>query len=231
MRLYTELSSSDCDGTRLPSPMLNVAKPTDFQRRTSSDALSASSPENSTTFFPNPLFPLNRRAPLRRHRKDLTVYRSINALTGLDRGCLNRIENTRQELAKARYPVDSPHVIASLSFGFWVSLLGPGGFMDRTTRTKANYEMTLWRPALRRAFPHAGKISRKGAHMPLDYLRTFRNRIAHHEPVFSRHLEKDYQSILEIAGWIAPHMCPWIEAHSRVPAMLAVPRDSAEIRL
>ena len=79
MRLYTELSSSDCDGTRLPSPMLNVAKPTDFQRRTSSDALSASSPENSTTFFPNPLFPLNRRAPLRRHRKDLTVYRSINA--------------------------------------------------------------------------------------------------------------------------------------------------------
>ena len=153
-----------------------------------------------------------------------------NALTGLDRGCLNRIENTRQELAKARYPADPPHVIASLSFGFWVSLLGPGGFIDRTTRTKANYEMTLWRPALRRAFPHAGKISRKGAHMPLDYLRTFRNRIAHHEPVFSRHLEKDYQSILEIAGWIAPHMCPWIEAHSRVPAMLAVPRDSAEIR-
>ena len=80
MRLYTELSSSDCDGTRRPSPMLNVAKPTDFQRRTSSDALSASSPENSTTFFPNLLFPLNRRAPLRRHKKDLTVYRSINAL-------------------------------------------------------------------------------------------------------------------------------------------------------
>ena len=80
MRLYTELSSSDYDGTRRPSPMLNVAKSTDFQRRTSSDALSASSPENSTTFFPNLLFPLNRRAPLRRHKKDLTVYRSINAL-------------------------------------------------------------------------------------------------------------------------------------------------------
>ena len=41
--------------------------------------LGASSPENSTTFFPNLLFPLNRRAPLRRHKKDLTVYRSINA--------------------------------------------------------------------------------------------------------------------------------------------------------
>ena len=60
--------------------MLNVAKPPDFQRRTPSHALSAPPPENSTTFFTNLLFPLNRRAPLRQHRNDLTVYRSINAL-------------------------------------------------------------------------------------------------------------------------------------------------------
>ena len=90
--------------------------------------------------------------------------------------------------------------------------------------------MSLWRPALRRAFAHAGNISRKSVHMPLDYRRTFRKRTAHHEPVFSRNLGKDYQSILESSGWIAPHMRAWIEAHSRVPAMLSVPRDSGEIR-
>ena len=39
---------------------------------------------------------------------------------------------------------------------------------------------------------------------PLDYLRTFRNRIAHHEPIFGRHLAADYTSILEVAGWICP---------------------------
>jgi hypothetical protein len=38
----------------------------------------------------------------------------------------------------------------------------------------------------------------------LDYLRTFRNRIAHHEPIFGRHLAADYTSILEVAGWICP---------------------------
>ena len=106
MRLYTELSSSDCDGTRRPSPMLNVAKPTDFQRRTSSDALSASSPENSTTFFPNLLFPLNRRAPLQRHKKDLTVYRSINAVVEsffglLKRERVNRVRYRTREEARA----------------------------------------------------------------------------------------------------------------------------------
>ena len=84
-----------------------------------------------------------------------------NALTGLDRGCLNRIEHTKQELAKARYPVDPPHVIASLSFGFWVSLLGPGGFIDRNTRTKANYEMTLWPPPCGGLFPMPGRYRAK----------------------------------------------------------------------
>ena len=149
---------------------------------------------------------------------------------GLDSGCLKRVHQVKSELAKDRYPVDPPHVVASLSFGFWVSLLGPGGFIDWNTKSKANYEMTLWRPALRQAFPHASKISRKAAHAPLNYLRTFRNRIAHHEPIFTRHLEKDYESILEIAGWVAPHKRAWIETHSRVPEILAVSRDDENIR-
>jgi hypothetical protein len=90
--------------------------------------------------------------------------------------------------------------------------------------------MTLWRPALRRAFPHAASISRKNAHTPLNFLRTFRNRIAHHEPIFTRHLEKDYESILEVASWITPHKRAWIEAHSRVPELLATPRSAENLR-
>lgn len=157
-----------------------------------------------------------------------TWYDSAKA--GLDSGCLARVEQTKQGLRKDKYPDDAPHVIASLSFGFWVSLLGPGGYIDWKTKTKANYEMTLWRPALRRAFPHATSISRKNVHTPLNFLRTFRNRIAHHEPVFTRHLEKDYESILEIAAWIAPHKRAWIEAHSRVPEILGTPRNAENLK-
>jgi hypothetical protein len=59
---------------------------------------------------------------------------------------------------------------------------------------------------------------------------TFRNRIAHHEPIFARHLEQDYKNILEISGWISPQKRHWIETHSRVPEMLATPRYSRDIR-
>ncbi|MCY3878282.1 MAG: Abi family protein [Rhodobacteraceae bacterium] len=156
-----------------------------------------------------------------------------NSKTGLDGGCLARIEQTKRDLRKDKYPDDPPHppqVVASLSFGFWVSLLGPGGLIDRKTGTKANYEMTLWRPALRSAFPHAARLSSKNAHTPLNFLRTFRNRIAHHEPVFPRHLEQDYANILEITSWITPHKREWIKAHSRVLKVLATPRDSVDLK-
>ena len=44
--------------------------------------------------------------------------------------------------------------------------------------------MTLWRPALRRVFPHRTPLTRIQAYQPLNALRKLRNRIAHHEPIF-----------------------------------------------
>lgn len=152
------------------------------------------------------------------------------AAVGLDKGARAKIVQTKTDLQRDGYAVDPPHVIASLSFGFWVSLLGRGGYMDQTRTRRANYEMTLWRPALRAAFPHAAALNRSGAHTPLDYLRTFRNRIAHHEPVFHRHLQQDYQRILNVTGWISPHKRAWIEAHSRVADLLVLAPDDPAIR-
>ena len=82
----------------------------------------------------------------------------------------------RLDEAKAtlRQPVTPSRLVAELSFGFWISLLGPG--------PKKRYEFQLWRPALRKAFPTPERLLRHDVHEPLDYLRTLRNRIAHHEP-------------------------------------------------
>lgn len=151
-----------------------------------------------------------------------------NQATGLDSRAQSKVAQTKSDLQRNSYAVDPPHVIAGLSFGFWVSLLGRGGRLNPTGR--ANYEMTLWRPALRKAFPHATSLNRTGAHTPLDYLRTFRNRIAHHEPVFDRHLEQDYQNILDVMAWVCPHKRAWMEAHCRVPDILAMPKDDPNIR-
>lgn len=153
-----------------------------------------------------------------------------NAVTGLDNGANKRIAQAKSELQRSRYPVDPPHVIAGLSLGFWVSMLGRGGHMDAARSRRANYEMTLWRPALRRAFPHAKSLNRTGAHTPLDYLRTFRNRIAHHEPIFQRHLQQDYQNILDVMGWVCPHKKAWMEAHCRVPELLILPSNDPSVK-
>ncbi|MES9948961.1 MAG: Abi family protein [Candidatus Thiodiazotropha sp.] len=142
-----------------------------------------------------------------------------NAACGLDAGALKRIDSARSKLIRNRYAADPPHMIAELPFGFWVSLLGKGGRGSYPDTRKKNYDMTLWRPALYKAFPNSRR-SRSDTHRPLDYLRTFRNRIAHHEPVFNRHLEQDYRSILEVTGWICPNTADWIKHHSRVEELL-----------
>lgn len=157
------------------------------------------------------------------HRELTTKYGEDwydNPACGFDAGTLTRTEKAKSSLARGRYAIDPPHVVAELPFGFWVSLLGRGGWAAQPDTGRKNYEMTLWRPALYKAFPHSRR-NRADTHRPLDYLRTFRNRIAHHEPIFNRHLEQDYRSILEVAGWMCPKTADWIEHHSRVNELLA----------
>lgn len=101
--------------------------------------------------------------------------------------------------------------------------------MDVNRTRRANHEMTLWRLALRGAFPHASSLNRTGAHTPLDHLWTFRNRIAHHEPIFQRHLQQDYQNILNVMTWVCLQKMAWMEAHCRVPEILAMPNDDAKV--
>ena len=120
--------------------------------------------------------------------------------------------------------------MSGLSFGFWVSLLGEGGCLDAGGDSRADFEATLWRPALRRAFPHRTALSRRQAYKPLNNLRKLRNRIAHHEPIFERRLLDDHQRILDVTGWISPAARTWIERHSRVPRLLDPAHYATDVR-
>ena len=152
-----------------------------------------------------------------------------NPRAGLDDGGMRRVESLKTYLAQSsRQRVTPAQIVAGLSFGFWVSLLGNGGRIAKLNR-KANYEMILWRPALRYAFPHVRSLTRKQAHAALDQLRILRNRIAHHEPIFNRDHMEDYGLILEVTGWISPPTREWLDRHNRVHAILDAPRNSSEL--
>lgn len=153
-------------------------------------------------------------------------YANLDA--GLDRGALGRIRQALLELDHEGSTNDIPRLIATLSFGFWVSLLGSGGRLE--SGRKANYEMTLWRPALRQVFAHRATLTRRQAHGPLNELRILRNRIAHHEPIFARNLTADHARVLEVIGWLSPGIRTWTAHHSRLPTLLELPRDSGTIQ-
>ena len=142
-----------------------------------------------------------------------------NPAAGFDRSSRERIADAKIVAARAGHAVTPSRMVAALSFGFWVALLRSGGRIDRAGH-KADYEMTLWRPALRAAFPHRTPLTRPQAHRALDRLRLLRNRVAHHEPIFEQSLVEDYHRILDVAGWISADVRGWIERHSRVPALL-----------
>ena len=111
-----------------------------------------------------------------------------------------------------------------------VPLLGEGGCLDPDGRCRADFEATLWRPALRGAFPHCMDLSRRQAYKPLNDLRRLRNRIAHHEPIFERRLLDDHRRILDVTDWISPPARTWIERHSRVPLLLDASHYAKDVR-
>lgn len=156
---------------------------------------------------------------------------------GLDSLAIQKVNAAKGQIVTKGHTVTHSRMIAELPFGFWTSLLGPGGMLPATeeelaegedppTRKKANYEMTLWRPALRKSFPYRKRLPKKEARESLDYMRTLRNRVAHHEPIFQRDLHADHAQILRVTGWTSPAARAWIEEYSRVPDLLDSPRDA-----
>ena len=64
-------------------------------------------------------------------------------------------------------------------------------------------------------------VNRHGVESRVDQLYYLRNRVAHHEPIFTRDLVRDHGFLLEVAGWICIDTRDWIADRSSVPAVLA----------
>ncbi|MGI5492743.1 hypothetical protein [Microtetraspora malaysiensis] len=132
----------------------------------------------------------------------------------LDPIALQKIASAKADVDRARTVPTTGHVIASLMFVFWVSLLANSN----------DYETRLWRPALHKAFP--GYSGRRGAlHRDLYHVRLLRTRIAHYEPIHGRHLTADHATVLRVLGYLSPEVADWVRLNDRVPEVLARRRD------
>lgn len=112
-----------------------------------------------------------------------------------------------EALAELQKEVDWPSndaIVSELKYAFWVGLLGPG------------YDDTLWRKTLYAGFAVGRRRGRSAVHHRFNAIRRFRNRIAHHEPIFQRDLPKLHAEIIEGIGWMCADTSLWTAHVSRL---------------
>lgn len=105
-------------------------------------------------------------------------------------------------------------VVAELNFAFWEKTLTVG------------QDNRLWIPHLHTVFPGISAatpapVARAAAFTALQTIRHFRNRIAHHEPIFTRALADDYARIRDVIAWRRPVAADWMDKIERVTVLLA----------
>ena len=102
-------------------------------------------------------------------------------------------ETVQREAARRGAAFTGDHVVAALTFGFWVHLL--------TSR----YDNILWQGGVSRSFPHITRgMTRADVHEKVERLRDFRNLVAHHSAIFDRGPKAEYQNLVDILGLICP---------------------------
>lgn len=120
------------------------------------------------------------------------------------------VSSAISELQQAHKPIEPGRIVAATTFGLWT------GFLE------ARYDRVLWRTMLRPVFPHAPARmrSRHTLYTHLSDIRRLRNRVFHHEPVWSRpNLSVEHADIINTIGWINPTFKTITQSIDRFPAV------------
>ena len=126
-----------------------------------------------------------------------------------------RSYNQYEDIVKARKSAEEPKgVLMGTRFAFWQKML-----------TK-RHDNAIWIPYFQTTFPNAPSdvhvISlRQTLYKCVDDVRLFRNRIAHHDPIFRRPLEKDLERMDMIVRWRCEVTADWLSSINPVSRLLS----------
>lgn len=130
--------------------------------------------------------------------------------------------SARKDLLNARRCAHATEkVIPELTFVFWQSMF------------TARYDLRIWNNYLHQVLPNLNheipvKDNRLELYNKLHQIRKLRNRIAHHEPVFSRNLADDYHKIITIIRYRCNHTALWL--HQNQCVIMALDKKPKTIR-
>jgi len=121
----------------------------------------------------------------------------------------------RRDLHSARRAASTAgKVIPELKFMFWQKM-----FTGR-------YDTRIWNPHLRRVMPNLDPTKnvaalRREIYADLERVRLLRNRIAHHEPIFTRALADDYQTIRTLVMYRCAVTAAWMDGNQNATTIIA----------
>lgn len=121
-------------------------------------------------------------------------------------------------LQSRKHQKKTDKVIPELNFVFWQKML------------TARFDQELWQKHFYDIFPNIpnqnSKEDRQALYDTVDKIRKLRNRIAHHEPIFFRDLEQEYQLILKVIAYRCKPTAKWLEQYQQVTQLLQLNRTS-----
>jgi hypothetical protein len=165
------------------------------------------------------------RNDLARAARKLTATRGFRVAdipSWLDAAPTMLMEHEHQKVlnAKERLGTDprrwtESRLIAKLDFGFWVALCRDSYSDSRGAGPR------LWPRALDLAFQRRPRsvTTRAQVFHQFDRIRKFRNRVAHHEPIWDRDYLAQHQYIVESLGWVSPKVAYALRQTSPAPAV------------
>lgn len=102
-------------------------------------------------------------------------------------------------------------VVAQFSFGVWRNLL---------PSKRHRWKQALWEEALQHAFTNRQEVRVDQIARSVSIVCDFRNRIAHHEPVFALDLRGKRKAMRDVLNSIGPTARRWFVAHEPLSAAL-----------
>lgn len=117
-------------------------------------------------------------------------------------------------LGKNRRRHTPGHLVGQLGFGFWVRLC------DSPYEQGNSHGPGLW-PLATRRFPGCprGERTRARIRAAFSEVRDFRNEVAHHQPIWDKHVLDIHQRAIDLLSWMNPRLGAVIGHQSRVPAL------------
>ena len=121
---------------------------------------------------------------------------------------MKQIGRARARIEEQKRQVSPERIVSELSLGFWRFLL------------TSKYRTTVW-PILSNGSLSGVEVGYEELFLArVGRVHDLRNRIAHHEPIHRRRIDRDLLDCLRIVSAVCPETADWVQQRARVEALL-----------